>query len=81
MTRRLVESVGVVVTVAAVEGSVPREPGARMLVEVGAADRERISAALLARLALEVRAIEPGIETVEFDPQPYRPGRAFVASA
>ncbi|MGE0385604.1 MAG: ATPase [Gammaproteobacteria bacterium] len=58
-----------------------RIDGVRMLIEVGAADRERISAALLARLAAEVRAIEPGIETVEFDPQPYRPGRAFVASA
>jgi len=48
-----------------------------MLIEVGAEDRQHISTELLVIISAAVQRIEPGINSVELDAEPYRPGRAF----
>jgi len=57
-----------------------RVRGAEMLVEVPAADRDRIDAALIGELAALVRGIEPGIASAALDGAGYAPGRAFVGA-
>ena len=51
-----------------------------MLVEVGDADRARITEALLHELAAVVRSHEPRIGSVTLDAQAYRAGRSFVGA-
>lgn len=51
-----------------------------MHIEVSDADRHRIVPALIASLREELRRISPDIHEVALDPQPYRPGRAFVVN-
>ena len=50
-----------------------------MRIEVSDVDRSKIIPELVARLQEEVRMICPVIREVCLDPQPYHPGRAFVA--
>lgn len=52
-----------------------------MLVEVGAAQRPLIDAALLAAVLAAARAEEPGLASVQLDPEPYRAGRSFVVAS
>lgn len=55
-----------------------RVVGSRVRVEVPAADRRRITTALLEGLRSVMRAHAPDIEEVLLDEEPYAPGRAFV---
>lgn len=48
----------------------------RMYIEVGDRDREKITSALLERVASQCNL---NLSGVQLDPEPYRPGRAFVA--
>jgi uncharacterized protein len=52
----------------------------QMLIEVGNADRHRVTQALIEAVRLE--AAQQGLEltAVELDDEPYRPGRAFVGA-
>ena len=52
-----------------------------VLVEVPDADRELVSADLVADLAELMSTVEPTITTVALDDRPYAPGRSFVATA
>ena len=58
-----------------------RVRGEKMCVEVSDADREKITPELLAKLCGVVRGHKAGLNEVSLDPQPYHPGRAFIASA
>jgi uncharacterized protein len=58
-----------------------RVRGEQMCVEVSDADREMITPDLLAKLLSVVRGHKAGLQQVSLDPKPYRPGRAFIASA
>jgi uncharacterized protein len=49
-----------------------------MFVEVGSENRQKISVPLLDAVRIAVQTHEPGITTVQLDPEPYRAGRAFV---
>lgn len=52
----------------------------RMYIEVGDPDRGKITAALLERVAGVVRRCGLDLSAIQLDPEPYRPGRAFVAA-
>ncbi|RBO51231.1 ATPase [Rhodovulum sp. BSW8] len=54
-----------------------RRRGDLMLIEVEAGEGARIGPGLIARVAAEARAIDPGIRDLRLDPRPYAPGRAF----
>ncbi|MBV9841193.1 MAG: hypothetical protein JOY99_06625 [Sphingomonadaceae bacterium] len=51
-----------------------------MRIEVGEVDRRRIDDALIAEIAAAAAACEPSVTAVRIDPEPYRPGRAFVGA-
>lgn len=57
-----------------------RVRGNRMWVEVGPADRDKITADLLEKI--KAVALDKGLdlESVQLDPKPYAPGRAFVGA-
>jgi len=52
----------------------------KMYIEVGDTDRDKITAALLERVAGVAARCGLRLAAVRLDPEPYRPGRAFVAS-
>ncbi len=49
-----------------------------VLVEVPDGDRTAVTDAVLADVAVAMRAVAPQIADVSLDPRPYRPGRAFL---
>jgi len=51
----------------------------RMYIEVGNADRDRITPALLDAVATVTARCGLQLADIRLDPEPYRPGRAFVA--
>jgi len=51
----------------------------RMYIEVGNADRDRITPALLDAVAAVTAGCGLQLSDIRLDPEPYRPGRAFVA--
>jgi pyridinium-3,5-biscarboxylic acid mononucleotide sulfurtransferase len=55
-----------------------RLKGRRMKVEVPKKDRAKVTAKTLKRLSKEFLAGTSEVESLELDPEPYRPGRAFV---
>ncbi|HEY0282231.1 MAG TPA: nicotinate-nucleotide adenylyltransferase [Rhizomicrobium sp.] len=50
----------------------------QMIVEMLESERERGSAAVLAEALRRAQSAEPGIAGIVLDPEPYRPGRAFI---
>jgi uncharacterized protein len=51
-----------------------------VVVEVAAADRDRVDDAVLDDVARVMRRVEPSITAIELDDRPYEPGRAFVGA-
>ncbi|MDN5914488.1 MAG: hypothetical protein L0I76_05175 [Pseudonocardia sp.] len=58
-----------------------RVRGDQVRIEVGAHDRDRVTAEVLDRVADAMRAAAPQIEGAALDDEPYAPGRAFVSLA
>jgi uncharacterized protein len=55
-----------------------RVRGSAVVVEVPAGDRASVTAAVLDEALAAMRTYAPGLTSIELDPEPYAPGRAFV---